>query len=310
MADFLDSTLISLSALLIRTDLNWLKMLKIHSVLVKIQNNSGFDMSYHSHWYEHGRLGDGYCWKSIPDNDHNEVLSYERNYSPVGCSGYVQYKMGGNFITVAFSNPSIGPNKCDVGTASKGVWSKMVSQEYEWFERKIVVDDVELFFKCKCTGGIMNTVDVVLSRPTRAAERIASQEESLRREEEAKATKALDKRLRSAEELLKTPPQSVPTVDMKPKMFELKFTHKVVEMVQADWADLAYALHFQPATVNAIKEDAGGVNEACTSVLSRWLDGEGERGPRTWATLLEALTDMGKTELAKEIGKKLLLEVP
>ena len=88
-------------------------------------------------------------------------------------------------------------------------------------------------------------------------------------------------------------------------MFELKFKYKVVETVQADWADLAYALHFQSATVKAIKKDAGDVNEACTDVLSRWLGGEGERGPRTWATLLEALTDMGKTELAKEIGKKL-----
>ena len=65
-------------------------------------------------------------------------------------------------------------------------------------------------------------------------------------------------------------------VEMKPKMFELKFKYKVVEMVQADWADLAYALHFQSATVKAIKKDADDVNEACTDVLSRWLDGEGE----------------------------------
>ena len=92
---------------------------------------------------------------------------------------------------------------------------------------------------------------------------------------------------------------------MKPKIFELKFKYKVVEKVKADWEELAYSLYFEHDTVKAIKEDAGDVNKACTSVLSKWLDGEGERGPRTWATLLEALTDMGKTELAKEIGQNL-----
>ena len=92
---------------------------------------------------------------------------------------------------------------------------------------------------------------------------------------------------------------------MKPELFELKFKYKVVEQVQADWDDLAYALRFQSATVKAIKKDADDVKERCTDVLSRWLAGEGERGPRTWATLLEALKDMGKTELAREIGQNL-----
>ena len=160
-------------------------MPKIHSIIVKIQNNSGFDMSYHSHWYDSGRLGDGYCWKSIPDNDHKEVLSYERDFALAGCSGYVQYIMGGTFIAIAFSNPSVGSNKFDVGTAGKKVWNRMDSQDYEWFARKIVVDDVELFFNCKCTGGNTNTVDVIISRPTRAAEVNVGQAEKLRRKGEA-----------------------------------------------------------------------------------------------------------------------------
>ena len=36
-------------------------------------------------------------------------------------------------------------------------------------------------------------------------------------------------------------------------------------------------------------------------MLGRWLAGEGERGPRTWATLLEALKEIGNPELAEEI---------
>ena len=94
-------------------------------------------------------------------------------------------------------------------------------------------------------------------------------------------------------------------VEMKPEIYDLKFTHKVVEKVQADWADLAYALKFETSAVKAIRRDAHDVNEACTDMLSRWLDGQGERGPRTWATLLKALTDMKQTELVKEIRRKL-----
>ena len=88
-------------------------------------------------------------------------------------------------------------------------------------------------------------------------------------------------------------------------MSELKFKHKVVRETQAVWEELAYALHFDTAIVDAIKRDAHNVEEACTDVLSRWLDGEGERGPRNWSTLLDALKDIGKTELAKEIGSNL-----
>ena len=94
-------------------------------------------------------------------------------------------------------------------------------------------------------------------------------------------------------------------VEMKPEIYDLKFKHKVVEKVQADWADLAYALQFETSTVKAIKKDADDVNEACIDMLSRWLNGQGERGPRTWATLLEALVDMEQTELAEEIRRKL-----
>ena len=94
-------------------------------------------------------------------------------------------------------------------------------------------------------------------------------------------------------------------VEMKPKIFDLKFKYKVVEKVQADWADLAYALRFKTSTVKMIRRDACDVNEACTDMLSKWLDGHGERGPRTWATLLEALADIEQTELAMEIHYKL-----
>ena len=94
-------------------------------------------------------------------------------------------------------------------------------------------------------------------------------------------------------------------VYMKPKMYELKSKHKVVQAAQADWEELAYALYFEETTVSAIRRDTHNVNAACTTVLSKWLAGEGEREPRNWDTLLEALADMGQTELAKEIRQKL-----
>ena len=88
-------------------------------------------------------------------------------------------------------------------------------------------------------------------------------------------------------------------------MYELKIKHKVVRAAQAEWEELAYALYFEDTTVNSIRRDTHSVKEACTAVLSKWLDGQGKRGPRNWDTLLKALVDIEQTELAKEIRQKL-----
>ena len=96
-------------------------------------------------------------------------------------------------------------------------------------------------------------------------------------------------------------------VKKKPTIFELKFTYKVFPEVEEQWEELAAALMFKPATVNAIGRNKHDVKAACTDMLSKWLDGQGDRGPRNWDTLLKALTDIQKHELVKEIRQKLLI---
>lgn len=140
-------------------------MVKIHNNLVKIYNNSGFDMTYKEEWYDSGRVADGFSWpKSISNGDHREVLNYERDWSLAGCSGYVTYEMGGHQVTIAFSNPSVGVNKLGVGTNGKGVWDDMGDHDYKPFVVQITVNGVRLNFNCKCTGSTTNTATVDISR--------------------------------------------------------------------------------------------------------------------------------------------------
>ena len=76
----------------------------------------------------------------------------------------------------------------------------------------------------------------------------------------------------------------------------------MIPTVAAKWEELAYALKFDFGEVEITKKnhplDAVG---ACIYVLGTWLGGEGDQGPRTWATLLKALREIGNCELADEI---------
>ena len=88
-------------------------------------------------------------------------------------------------------------------------------------------------------------------------------------------------------------------------MFHLTVQYKVVGEVKADWKILAYALGFSYSEVKAIDMDARNVKGACSDMLGMWLEGQGKREPRNWATLLEALKDIGHSELANEVYSKL-----
>ena len=85
-------------------------------------------------------------------------------------------------------------------------------------------------------------------------------------------------------------------------MRHLTNQYKVVPTVQAKWEDLAYSLEFDHPTVQSIKMNHGhSMKSACIDVLGKWLAGDGDREPRTWVTLLEALEEIGNAELAKQI---------
>ena len=109
-------------------------MVKLHNCLVEITNETQFPMTYVLDWYDSGRLADGFTWPpAINANDHQTVLSYERDGTLAGCSGYVTYNMNDTEVTIAFSNPDICSNKLGVGTGGKEVWDDMESHDYEDF---------------------------------------------------------------------------------------------------------------------------------------------------------------------------------
>ena len=122
-------------------------------------------MSYMEEWYNSGRLADGFSWpKTINAGDHQKVLSYERDWSMAGCSGYVTYKMNNTNVTIAFSNPLLGVNTLGVGTSGMKVWDYMDNHRYQGFTEKLNCSDgVILSCHCECTGGSTNTCSVYLA---------------------------------------------------------------------------------------------------------------------------------------------------
>ena len=79
----------------------------------------------------------------------------------------------------------------------------------------------------------------------------------------------------------------------------------MVQRTQDKWKELAEHLHFENYQVKAIQLDNSTVKDMCRDMLGRWLEGGGEREPRTWNTLLLALREMNLSELADEVAAEL-----
>ena len=143
-------------------------MVKTHNVRVTIVNKSGLPLTYKAAWYAAGRLADSYQWPYIGENGEADVLNYELDYSMNGCSGYVQYEIGGTLIAFAFSNPVMGWNKLGVGKGGMEVWVNMSSHDYNPFTETIQVnqENVTLSFNCLCTGGTTNHCTISIYRAT------------------------------------------------------------------------------------------------------------------------------------------------
>ena len=80
---------------------------------------------------------------------------------------------------------------------------------------------------------------------------------------------------------------------------------RVVQMVSANWEELALALHFDGEVIWAVERNQHfQVEAACRTILQRWLDGEGLQ-PVTWETLVEALVDTEHGALAGDLRREL-----
>ena len=141
-------------------------MTKKHKVRVIIVNKSGLDMIYKDDKYFHGELAaSSRKWMDVKNDDVGDFLSNERDYSMVGCSGYVTYGIGDEMVTIAFSNPQVGVNKLNVGTGGEGVWKNMDNYGYDKFERPIrATSEIGLTCDCQCTPGETNICAIIVKK--------------------------------------------------------------------------------------------------------------------------------------------------
>ena len=141
-------------------------IMKFNNCLLKISNNSKFDMKFSSEWFEHGRVADGFDWpRVIKAGSFSQTLCYERDFSLLGCSGLVKYKMGSTEgspeVTISFSNPVLGFSKLNVGTGGIEVWNNMTDDhDYRSFDVFLDISGRNLMFRCKCTSGFTNICTV------------------------------------------------------------------------------------------------------------------------------------------------------
>ena len=82
---------------------------------------------------------------------------------------------------------------------------------------------------------------------------------------------------------------------------------KVIPRIQANWEDVAYALHYEIFTVNNIKAtNQGNPERCCSGLLKDWLTTNNGTSPKTWDTLLNALKGINQLySVTQEIEKEL-----
>ena len=67
----------------------------------------------------------------------------------------------------------------------------------------------------------------------------------------------------------------------------------VIPKIQAEWEDVAYALHYEIPTVNAIKAMCNdNPKKCCKELFKDWLSTDHGAAPKTWSTLLDKLKEV------------------
>ena len=77
----------------------------------------------------------------------------------------------------------------------------------------------------------------------------------------------------------------------------------VIKEVAGKWDDIVIAMDFDPTghTQTAINKDFSTVQEKCTEMFKKWLQGLGSKQPATWEMLVEILKDCDFKKLATSI---------
>ena len=90
-------------------------------------------------------------------------------------------------------------------------------------------------------------------------------------------------------------------------MFDLSTI--VIPKIMNEWEDIAYALHYSLATVQAIKaKECEDPRKCCREFFKDWLmtKNGAKAGPKVWSTLLDALK---RVDIAADITEGIIAEV-
>ena len=75
----------------------------------------------------------------------------------------------------------------------------------------------------------------------------------------------------------------------------------VVPKIQAEWEDVAYALHYKIPTVKGIKAKCNdNPKKCCKELFTDWLSTDHGVGPKTWSTLLDKLKEVEDLAAARD----------
>ena len=78
------------------------------------------------------------------------------------------------------------------------------------------------------------------------------------------------------------------------------------------WWSFGTYLYVKPFVMGGISKDNSDVETCILRLLDKWLDHENGTGdrPRTWQTVVEAVKDMGKMGLAKQLAEQHGVQLP
>ena len=142
-------------------------MPKTRVVLLTIKNSTGYRMTEPTPTFKSGRLADGWEFPTtIEPGTVEKVEMYEKDNTWAGCSGYVTYIMNNGYVTIAFSNPSVGKNKLGCGITGEDVWDNMSDHKYKPFSASFTINGEKFIANMLCTGGDVNKADITLSLKT------------------------------------------------------------------------------------------------------------------------------------------------
>ncbi|SEB45160.1 hypothetical protein SAMN04489761_0798 [Tenacibaculum sp. MAR_2009_124] len=141
-----------------------------HNVTLTILNETDTIMKLEGTWFDSGEIKEDSELPAIIKSGDTPTIKFgvKKPHIAAGVSGYVQYKMKDQVVTIAFSNPSVGTNKVGIGISDKDgssnkIWDKMSNHNYKKFNEQFnIASNYTISAECLCTSGGNNTCYVDL----------------------------------------------------------------------------------------------------------------------------------------------------